>query len=172
MLGGRQTPSIAGRSRAGIAPALNFRAASFIVLAGAMLICSCAPAAARNVKNSGVRVEPLAASPVRGGGGALIPRTVALRLEDATEAHGHIEADANRRHRRKACSENVPVNVQRRSESGWRVVATGTTNDNARYEVALPGRRGKYRTEAESVVLDPAVCERAFSEPRIAQAEA
>lgn len=98
-----------------------------------------------------------------GGGGAVIPRTVSFRLDGATLARGRVEADANRRPRRKACSEDVPVNIQRRRDGRWDTVATGTTNDNARYRITFPERRGTYRAEAEAVLLDPALCDRVFS---------
>ena len=52
------------------------------------------------------------------------------------------------------CATGAPVRIERKKDDGWKVVARGRTNDNAKLKKRLPDRKGKYRAHILAYTTD------------------
>jgi hypothetical protein len=78
---------------------------------------------------------------------------------EPVKARGRVSAESD------ACSDDVPVKLQRKRKVKWRTMRELATNSEGRYRTSFKGKPGKYRAiaPAVSVGLDHS-CRRAVSE--------
>jgi arylsulfatase A-like enzyme len=93
-------------------------------------------------------------------------RAISFKLRKHLFARGTVAVEAGGP---AACRENVEIEIQRRKNGDWKPVAVLTTDDSARFKVALADRPGRYRAvTVESQIGSPTtdICHAATSPGR------
>jgi hypothetical protein len=89
-------------------------------------------------------------------------RGISLRLSDALVARGKVTVSDGF----AACTDSVPVKVQKRVSGHWKTVKNATTSSTGAYRVHLGNKHGRYRSLAPRVIAGTDTCSRAVSQTR------
>jgi hypothetical protein len=94
-----------------------------------------------------------------GGAVPLIGRSITFVLSGHVVATGRVSGpDEQRPARPRACTEGVPVELQRRRSEGWATIKERDTGGDRRYHIRVPDRQGAYRVKAPEVDTEAFRC--------------
>lgn len=87
-----------------------------------------------------------------GGAVPVVGRSITFVLGGHVVATGRVSGP-DRQHpaRPRACTEGVPVELQRRRSGGWATIKERDTGRDRRYHIRVPDRQGVYRVTAPEV---------------------
>jgi hypothetical protein len=82
----------------------------------------------------------------------VVGRSITFSLGGHLVASGRLSGPDERRPARpRACTEGVPVELQRRRSEGWATIKERDTGSDRRYHIRVPDRQGVYRVTAPEV---------------------
>jgi hypothetical protein len=97
-------------------------------------------------------VAATASSSSAGGAAPVVGRSITLVLGGHLVATGRVSGPDERHPARpRACTDGVPVELQRRRAEGWATIKERDTGSDRRYHMRAPDRQGVYRVAAPEV---------------------